>query len=154
MSAAQILWINLILKLVPAFDPAEPNVMKRKPRPAGQGLFTSFLVWRIVLVSAVFAVLVLLLLLYALSRGEDVVTARTMVVNLMVILEIFYLFNVRYLHMISFSWRDFFGTPPRNHPQRRGAQSGQPRSPRLSLAGFGFGGPQVIYGTSGHSASQ
>ena len=42
--------------------------------------------------------------------GEDV--ARTMVVNTIVVMEIFYLFNVRYLHMTSFSLVGAAGTPP------------------------------------------
>ena len=37
--------------------------------------------------------------------------ARTLVVNLIVVLEIFYLFNVRYLHDTSFSWQGLLGTP-------------------------------------------
>ena len=43
------------------------------------------------------------------GRGEEV--ARTMVVNTLVMMEIFYLFNVRYLHMTSFSIRGALGTP-------------------------------------------
>src|SRR3546814_20559965 len=38
-------------------------------------------------------------------------TARTMVVNMLVVAEIFYLFNVRYLHMRSLTWRGAVGTP-------------------------------------------
>lgn len=34
-----------------------------------------------------------------------------MVVNTLVVMEIFYLFNVRYLHMTSFSIRGALGTP-------------------------------------------
>ena len=34
-----------------------------------------------------------------------------MVVNMFIVGEIFYLFNVRYLHMTSFSWRGVRGTP-------------------------------------------
>jgi magnesium-transporting ATPase (P-type) len=34
-----------------------------------------------------------------------------MVVNMLCVLEIFYLFNVRYLHMRSFTWRGARGTP-------------------------------------------
>jgi magnesium-transporting ATPase (P-type) len=34
-----------------------------------------------------------------------------MVVNTIVVLEIFYLFNVRYLHMTSITWRGALGTP-------------------------------------------
>ena len=48
---------------------------------------------------------------WALWRGFDVDTARTMVVNTMVVMEIFYLFNVRYMHTASISWRGILGTP-------------------------------------------
>ena len=43
--------------------------------------------------------------------GRDVETARTMVVNMVVVAEIFYMFNVRYLHMRSMTWRGAMGTP-------------------------------------------
>jgi magnesium-transporting ATPase (P-type) len=116
MTPVQILWINMIttvtLGLVLAFEPPEPNVMHRPPRPAGAGLLSPFLVWRIVFVSLIFLAGALAIFFYALGRGYDVETARTMVVNTIVVLEIFYLFNVRYLHMTSFNWKGALGTPP------------------------------------------
>ena len=115
MTAAQILWINLILTvtlgLVLAFEPSEPGVMRRRPRPAAAPLLSPFLVWRVVFVSLLFVVGSLAIFFYALGRGLDVDTARTMVVNTIVVLEIFYLFNVRYLHMTSITWRGALGTP-------------------------------------------
>ncbi len=115
MSPVQILWINLILSatlgLVLAFEPAEPNVMRRKPRPIGEGLLTPFLVWRVALVSVLFMIAALGVFFYALGRGDDLETARTLVVNTIVAMEIFYLFNVRYLHMTSFNFRGVLGTP-------------------------------------------
>jgi len=115
ISPVQILWINLItaatLGLVLAFEPAEPNVMRRRPRAVNQGLLTPFLVWRVMLVSFLFLGVALAFYFYALKKGADLATARTMVVNAIVVLEIFYLFNVRYLHMTSFSWRGVLGTP-------------------------------------------
>ncbi len=115
MSAVQILWINLILTvtlgLVLAFEPSEPGVMKRPPRRAEAGLLTPFLVWRIAFVSVLFAGFTLGIFFHALDTGRDLETARTMVVNTIIVLEIFYLFNVRYLHMTSYSWRGVLGTP-------------------------------------------
>src|SRR5690606_2600359 len=85
MSAVQIIWINLItaatLGLVLAFEPAEPNVMRRRPRPASEGLLTPFLVWRVILVSLLFLAVALAFYFYALGKGEDLATARTIVVN-------------------------------------------------------------------------
>ena len=116
MTPAQILWINMILTvtlgLVLAFEPPEPNVMRRPPRPANAGLLSRFLVWRIVFVSLVFAIAALGVFFYALGRELPLDTARTMVVNTIVVLEIFYLFNVRYLHMTSFTWQGALGTRP------------------------------------------
>ncbi len=116
MTPAQILWINLVLTvtlgLVLAFEPPEPNVMRRPPRPADAGLLSPFLVWRVAFVSLVFLAGALSVFFYALASGLDVDTARTMVVNTIVVLEIFYLFNVRFLHMTSFTWQGAMGTPP------------------------------------------
>ncbi|SBR51576.1 MULTISPECIES: HAD-IC family P-type ATPase [unclassified Halomonas] len=115
MSAVQILWVNLVtaatLGLALAFEPAEPNVMRRPPRPTQQSLLTSFLVWRVIFVSCLFLVAVLGVFFYVLDRGDELAMARTMVVNLIVVMAIFYLFSVRYLHTTSFNWRGVFGTP-------------------------------------------
>ncbi|MDQ8698987.1 cation-transporting P-type ATPase [Hyphomicrobium sp. LHD-15] len=115
MTPAQILWINLILTvtlgLVLAFEPPEPGVMQRPPRRADAPLLSQFLVWRIFFVSALFTAGALAIYFYALQNGLGLEMARTMVVNVIVVFEIFYLFNVRYLHMTSFTLRGVVGTP-------------------------------------------
>ncbi|SCY80833.1 HAD-IC family P-type ATPase [Microvirga guangxiensis] len=115
MSATQILWVNLILAstlgLVLAFEPPEPGVMRRRPRSAKAPLLSPFLLWRVVVVSVLLAAAALGVFFYALNSGRDVETARTMVVNMFIVGEIFYLFNVRYLHLTSFSWQGVLGTP-------------------------------------------
>jgi magnesium-transporting ATPase (P-type) len=116
MTPAQILWINMItavtLGLALAFEAPEPNVMRRPPRAPEAALLSPFLLWRIVLVSVLFMAFALAIFFYALGRGHDIDLARTMVVNTIVVLEIFYLFNVRYLRMTSFTWRGALGTRP------------------------------------------
>jgi magnesium-transporting ATPase (P-type) len=116
MTATQILWINLILTvtlgLVLAFEPPEPGVMRRPPRAPGTPLLSPYLVWRLFFVSVLFAAGALAIFFYALARGLGLEVARTLVVNVIVVFEIFYLFNVRYLHMTSFSLRGALGTPP------------------------------------------
>ena len=81
MTAAQIHWINLILTvtlgLVLAFEPSEPGVMRRPPRPSDAPLLSRFLVWRIVFVSALFTAGVAAIFFYALGRGLGIETART-----------------------------------------------------------------------------
>ncbi|MGE0875026.1 MAG: HAD-IC family P-type ATPase [Burkholderiales bacterium] len=115
MSAVQILWVNLVtsvtLGLVLAFEPAEPGVMRRPPRPPGAPLLSRFLVWRVLLVSLLFLGAGLAVFFHALGSGHDLETARTLVVNTIVVMEIFYLFNVRYLHAPSITFRGVLGTP-------------------------------------------
>ncbi|MCB4769876.1 HAD-IC family P-type ATPase [Ancylobacter sp. Lp-2] len=114
MSPAQILWINLVLSatlgLALAFEPTEPGIMKRPPRPPGAGLLSPFMLWRIVFVSLLFLVAVLGLFEWSLARGDDVEMARTIVVNAIVVMEIFYLFNVRYIRGSSLTLVGVVGT--------------------------------------------
>ena len=86
--------------------------MRRPPRPPGTPLLSPYLVWRLLFVSVLFAAGALAIFFYALARGLGLDAARTLVVNVIVVFEIFYLFNVRYLHMTSFSLRGALGTPP------------------------------------------
>jgi calcium-translocating P-type ATPase len=115
MTAVQILWVNLVtsvtLGLALAFEPAEPGVMARPPRDPAAPLLSRFLLWRVALVSGLFFAASLAIFFYALERGRGLETARTLVVNTVVTLEIFYLFNVRYLHRTSFTLRGVLGTP-------------------------------------------
>ena len=116
MTATQILWINLVtsvtLGLALAFEPPEPEGMQRPPRRADAALLSPFLLWRVLLVSGLFSAVILLIFFGAQARGDDIATARTMVVNMLVVAEIFYLFTVRYLHMRSLTLRGLLGTPP------------------------------------------
>jgi magnesium-transporting ATPase (P-type) len=115
MSATQILWVNLLLTvtlgLVLAFEPPEPGVMDRPPRDARRALLSPFLVWRIAVVSLLMAAAVLFVFFHSLRRGDELAYARTLVVNMVVVAQIFYLFNVRYLHMRSLTLQGALGTP-------------------------------------------
>ena len=115
MTSVQILWVNMMmaitLGLVLAFEPPEPGVMRRLPRPRDAALLSRFLIWRIGFVSVLFLAGTFGVFDYAMQTGRGVPAARTMVVNTLVVMEVFYLFNVRYLHMTSFSLRGALGTP-------------------------------------------
>ncbi len=111
----QILWVNMVssiaLALCLAFEPAEPGVMARPPRPAGQGLLDAFLWWRVGLVSALFSAGIFGGHALALAAGLGEEAARTVAVNTLVAMEIFYLFSVRYLNAPSLTARGARGTP-------------------------------------------
>ncbi|MCD9126381.1 HAD-IC family P-type ATPase [Luteimonas fraxinea] len=115
MTAPQILWINMVLTitlgLALAFEPPELGVMQRRPRRRSAALISPFMLWRIVLVSLLFSVGAFGIFGWAQQRGLDMDTARTMVVNVFCVMEIAYLFSVRYLHGSAFTWRGLVGTP-------------------------------------------
>lgn len=115
VTPVQILWVNMVssvaLALTLAFEPTEPNAMSRPPRPPGQPLLGGFLAWRIALVSVLVLAGVFGAFEWALRSGMSVEAARTMAVNAIVVMEIAYLFSVRYQHGTSFTWRGAMGTP-------------------------------------------
>lgn len=116
MTATQILWINLVtavtLGLVLAFEPPEPGIMERPPRRRDAPLLTRLLLWRVALVSFLFASVSLAIFFGSQSLGSSIEKARTLTVNMLVVAEIAYLFNVRFLHMRSLTLRGALGTRP------------------------------------------
>lgn len=114
ITAVQILWINMVtavaLGLALAFEPTEPGAMLRPPRRPGESLISGRLLWRIVFVSVLMVTATFGVYAWALRRGLGVEAARTMVVNALVVMEIFYLFSVRYVHGASLTWRGVVGT--------------------------------------------
>ncbi|MCL4721584.1 MAG: HAD-IC family P-type ATPase, partial [Gammaproteobacteria bacterium] len=115
MTPVQILWINMVtavaLGLTLAFEPTEPGSMRRRPRPRDEPLISGVLLWRIVFVSLLFVAGAFGVFFWAEARGLSIETARTLVVNTIVAMEIFYLFSVRFAHGTSRTLPGLFGTP-------------------------------------------
>jgi magnesium-transporting ATPase (P-type) len=115
ITATQILWINMVtavaLGLTLAFEPAEADVMCRPPRRAYEPLLSGFIAWRIVLLSALFVAGVFGMFTWAIDRGLPLAEARTIAVNTVVVMEIAYLFSVRYLRLTTLTWKGVVGTP-------------------------------------------
>ncbi|WP_187972002.1 cation-transporting P-type ATPase [Aquibium microcysteis] len=111
----QILWINMVtavaLGLTLAFEPTEEGAMARPPRRSREALLSGRLRWRILFVSALMVAGTMGVFMLALAEGHTVGTARTMAVNAIVVMEIFYLFSVRYVHGPSLTWQGVLGTP-------------------------------------------
>ncbi len=101
ITPVQILWINMItettLSLTLAFETPETRVMDRPPRRVGEALLSGFLVWRIVFVSVIMVGGAYGLFLWEQSHSTSIPAARTAAVNMLVMFEIFYVFNSRYL---------------------------------------------------------
>jgi magnesium-transporting ATPase (P-type) len=114
ITALQILWVNLVtattLGIALAFEPTEERTMRRPPRPRDAPLLTGELVWLVALAALLFVAGVLGIYGYALRRGYPVELARTLALNTLVVMEIFYLFFVRNLHGASLTWRAVRGT--------------------------------------------
>ncbi|MCU0487017.1 MAG: HAD-IC family P-type ATPase, partial [Anaerolineales bacterium] len=97
----QLLWINMItagvLGLALSLEPKEPGLMSRKPRDPQTPILDKVLIWRILLVSLIILAGAFGLFEYEIARGASVAEARTVAVNVIVFVGIFYLFNARSL---------------------------------------------------------
>jgi len=111
----QILWVNMVtavtLGLTLAFEPTEPGTMHRPPRSSEQRILSPLLLWRVVLAAMAFVAGVFGLFYIAEERGASLEEARTIAVNALVVMEIFYLFSVRYVRGTSLTWTAILGTP-------------------------------------------
>ena len=114
ITPVQILWVNMVtsitLSVALAFEPAEPDCMRRPPRDPDEPILSRFLVWRIAFVSALFLAGIYGLFLWARSRGLSIEEGRTLAVNALVAMEVFYLFNIRYLAVPSLTLEGVVGT--------------------------------------------
>jgi len=114
ITPVQILWVNMItavtLGMALAFEPTDAATMKKPPRPRGQALIQPALVWQIMLVGTLFFLAVFGIYQYAIKAGHDVEYARTLAMNMLVGLEIFYLFFVRTMNLRSISLAGVKGT--------------------------------------------
>lgn len=110
---AQVLWINMVtssaLGLALAFEPAEPGLMARPPRPPSEPLLSGFFVWRVLMIATLMMAGSLGIFLWELQAGTRVEVARTMVVNAIVVAEMFYLINSRFILASVLHWQGLTG---------------------------------------------
>jgi len=97
----QVLWINMttavLLGMPLAFEPVERGVMSRRPRAPNTPVLDGRLIGRIVLVSLLLLGGAFGLFVHALDHGHSLAEARTIAINVFVLVEAFYLFNCRSL---------------------------------------------------------
>ncbi len=110
----QLLWINMVTAAVLgttlALEPKEPDIMQRKPRNPKASILSGPIVWRIILVGLIILAGAFGLFEYELGRGASVEEARTVAVNVVIFVEILYLFNARSLTRSPFQL-GFFSNP-------------------------------------------
>jgi len=113
LTPVQILWVNMVtavtLALSLAFEPPEQNVMQRQPRDAHEPMLTPYLVWRVSFVSVILMGGTFGLYLWEMAQGASIEHARTVAVNTLVLFEIFYLFNSRYITASVLNWEGLTG---------------------------------------------
>lgn len=101
ITPVQILWVNMVttvtLAISLSFERPERGVMFRPPHDPNTSIVSGFLVWRIVFVALLMICGGFALYFWETAQGSSVETGRTVVVNVLVMCEIVYLFNCRYL---------------------------------------------------------
>ncbi|TVQ37407.1 MAG: cation-transporting P-type ATPase [Spirochaetaceae bacterium] len=115
ITPAQVLWVNMVtavtLALALAFEPMERDVMQRPPRRSDEPLVPPALLARIGYVSLLLMAGSLGLFTWYRSADVSREYARTVAVNTLIVGEIFYLFNSRYMRDRSLSLRGLRATP-------------------------------------------
>ena len=108
-----ILWINLVTDSLPALalavDPAEEDVMERKPNKQGKGIFTKGMTWRIVYQGIMIGIITLAAFIIGLATPDKdlpviegltneeirVEIGQTMAFTVLALSELVHVFNIR-----------------------------------------------------------
>ncbi|MEV4603346.1 HAD-IC family P-type ATPase [Amycolatopsis sp. NPDC049253] len=120
----QILWINMttavFLGLTLAFEPQEPNLMRRPPLPPRQPLFTAALLRWVVLLSIPLVAAAFWAYRGELAAGAAIAEARTSAMNVFVGVQIAYLISCRSLNrLVVLAWpRQAEYRPSASEPRR------------------------------------
>jgi magnesium-transporting ATPase (P-type) len=98
-AAVQLLWLNLVTNGIQdvalAFEPGEPDILDRLPRPPREPIFDRLMIARTLLAGFVFGGLGLVCWFSWMSQGLPVAEARNLMVQLFVLFEIFHIGNAR-----------------------------------------------------------
>jgi cation-transporting ATPase F len=97
----QILWINMttavLLGLMLAFEPGETDTMNYPPRRPDSPILSGMIITRILLVTLLMLGTVFSVFVWQKANGYPLEEARTVAVNLFVMIELTYLYNCRSL---------------------------------------------------------
>lgn len=101
LQPVQILWINMttsvLLGLMLSFEPKEPGIMDRPPKPVNKPIMSFPLIMRTLLVGSLLMAAGFFLFIYELHLGHSLAKAQTVTSTVFVMLEAAYLINCRSL---------------------------------------------------------
>jgi magnesium-transporting ATPase (P-type) len=113
ITASQILWVNMVtavtLSLALVVERAERGLMSRPPRPANEPLITRRLLERIIFVGLLLMGATLGVFWWQLLAGAPIEQARTAAVTMLVVAEVWYLFNARRFTQTGLTIETFLG---------------------------------------------
>lgn len=96
---AQLLWINVVTNglqdVALAFEPGEPGIIDRPPRPPKEGIMSRLLKERTVLVGLIISAGILTNFIETLNDGASIEKARSVAVTTMVFFQFFQAWNSR-----------------------------------------------------------
>ncbi len=97
MLPVQILWLNLVTDSLPAIalglDPAEKNIMLRKPRSKKEHILSG--AWWFIIITTIISTIISLFLFIWEYHANWIDKARTIVITVAIIFELFLVFTVR-----------------------------------------------------------
>ncbi|MDM7830279.1 cation-translocating P-type ATPase [Cellulomonas edaphi] len=115
LTPVQILWVNLVtavtLSLALAGEPAEPTIMARPPRAAGEHVVSRSALALILVASATIGAATLFTFLLEKDLGADDGRAQTTAVTTLALGQMGYLFTCRFLGSSSITPRVLVGNP-------------------------------------------
>ncbi|WP_447647629.1 cation-translocating P-type ATPase [Microbacterium forte] len=115
LQPTQVLWVNLVtaitLSLALAYEPGEQGLMSRPPRAVTSSMIDGILIARITVVTLLITAASIGIFFVELGSGSSFAIAQTSAVTVLVLGQVAYLFNSRFLRVSSFSLRALRGNP-------------------------------------------
>ena len=115
LAPVQILWVNMItgvtLSLALAYEPAEPDIMRRPPRQPGTPLIQARYLPRVAVASVLIAAATLATFEWGLAQSGNTAVAQTWAVTTLALGQAAYLFNARFLRESSLRREALGGNP-------------------------------------------